>query len=79
MEAIEPEYYAKMNALAGALNEIFNGDGPKTTGFVLLAFKFGDEGRMNYISNAERDCMVKAMREFICRATGAVGEEEQLQ
>jgi hypothetical protein len=61
---------------------------PYGWGFVVLAFPFGAGGRMNYISNAERADVVRAMYEFI-EATkekwaehepdlGAAAEDEQL-
>ena len=42
---ISPEYLAKMQQLAIDLDRIFNGTkkgADKTTGFVLMAFPFGD-------------------------------------
>jgi hypothetical protein len=38
---------------------------PYGWGFVVLAFPFGADSRMNYISNAERADVVRAMYEFI--------------
>lgn len=38
---------------------------PKRWGFVVLAFPFGAGGRLNYISNAQRADIVRAMYEFI--------------
>lgn len=38
---------------------------PYGWGFVVLAFPFGAGGRMNYIANAERADVVRAMYEFI--------------
>ena len=38
---------------------------PYGWGFVVLAFPFGAGGRMNYISNAQRPDIVRAMYEFI--------------
>ena len=37
-------------------------------GFALLMFDFGDEGNLAYCSNARREDMLKAMREFIQKA-----------
>jgi hypothetical protein len=61
---------------------------PYGWGFVVLAFPFGAGGRMNYISNAERPDIVRAMYEFIevtkgkwgehVAELGAVAEDEQL-
>ena len=70
-EPIEPEFIAAMNALAEVLDTTFNrgaAAGERTVGFVLLTFKFGDEGRVNYISNAEREGVVTAMKSFLARA-----------
>jgi hypothetical protein len=60
---------------------------PYGWGFVVLAFPFGAGGRMNYISNAQRSDIVRAMYEFI-EATkekwgqhvpeSAAAEDEQL-
>lgn len=47
-----------MKGVADALSDIF----PKL-GFALLVFDFNDVGLMNYISNAERENMIKALRE----------------
>jgi hypothetical protein len=73
---IQPEYHDKMQALAGALDQMFNGKtkGPaRQTGFVLMVFPFGDAegGRTNYISNgADRRDVVTLMREMIARFEG---------
>jgi hypothetical protein len=45
---------------------------PAGWGFALLLFPLGDgDGRMNYISNADRDTMRTAMRELLDRWDGA--------
>lgn len=69
---IEAQYRDKMNSIAIALDEVFNGvkKGPdRPTGFILLVFPFGDhEGRCNYISNgADRSDVVRMMKEQIKR------------
>jgi hypothetical protein len=38
---------------------------PYGWGFVVLAFPFGKDGRMNYVANAKREDVVRAMYEFI--------------
>jgi hypothetical protein len=61
---------------------------PYGWGFVLLAFPFGKDGRMNYVAKADRADVVRAMYEFI-EATkagwaeheppiGAAAEDEQI-
>jgi len=46
-------------------------------GFVVLAFQFGNaKGRMNYVSNAERESVVKAMKEFIGKTDGHWAEQQ---
>lgn len=37
---------------------------PEGMGFAILAFDFNEKGRMLYVSNANRDDIVKAMDEF---------------
>jgi hypothetical protein len=69
---IQEEYHAMMNALAEAIDKVFNGNkegADRETCFVLLTTRFGDikEGRVNYISNGERSDVVKTMRELIAR------------
>jgi hypothetical protein len=72
---IEPEYIEMMNAMAGALDEMFNGKAKgkdRKTGFVLLVFPFADhEGRANFISNgADRKDIVALFKEMIARFEG---------
>lgn len=52
----------------GVLNDIGQKLGetmPKGFGFNLLIFSFGENGSMFYISNAQRQDMIAAMKEFI--------------
>lgn len=76
-DAIEPRFREMMNNLAQGLDVTFNGHPPpppqawdKPVGFVLLTFNFGDNVRVNYISNAEREDMIAAMKAFLARAEG---------
>jgi hypothetical protein len=64
-----------MTVVAGALDELFNGDAKgqdRKVGFVLMVFPFGNtDGRCNYISNgADRKDIVVLMREMIARFSG---------
>jgi hypothetical protein len=48
---------------------------PGDYGFALLVFGLGDKpGRMNYISNANREDMLTAMKELIARFEGRYEE-----
>lgn len=40
---------------------------PEGYGFNLLLFTFGEGGNMFYISNAQREDMIRAMQEFIAK------------
>lgn len=53
-----------LKALGGAIDSVLNQDPaqPKV-GFCMLIFGFGAPGISNYISNAERGDMIKALRE----------------
>jgi hypothetical protein len=70
---IDPRHRANMNALATAIDQTLNSSGKETKlGFVMLVAEFGaiDNGRVNYISNGNRDDMIAMMKEFIARAEG---------
>jgi hypothetical protein len=72
---IEQKFRDKMNDLAKALDQIFNGErrgADRKVGFVLLTFEYGEkEGRCNYISNgADRKDIVTLMKEQIRKFEG---------
>lgn len=73
---IQQKYREQMQMLAGALDEILNGDAKgakRETGFVLLVYPFGEAegGRCNFISNgADRRDIVTLFREMIARFEG---------
>jgi hypothetical protein len=76
---IEQTYREKMNGLARALDQIFNGEAHGTDrkiGFVLLVFPFNEIGdtdheRCNFISNgADRKDIVALFKEMISRFEG---------
>jgi hypothetical protein len=62
---IDASVYDMMNALARGIESVFNDPGkPKETGWVLMAFPFGDKiGRCNYISNANREDIITLLTE----------------
>jgi len=47
---------------------------PYGWGYVVLAFPFGADGRMNYVANARRPDVVRAMYEFIEATKAGWGE-----
>ena len=70
---LQAQYRENMQAVAKALDQVFNaddrGDGRKV-GFVLLVFPFGEQsnGRCNFISNgADRKDIVTLFKEMIVR------------
>ena len=70
---IEEEYRAKMNFLAEQMDHFFNGDlrgEDRHTGFCLMVFEFGNAGRANYISNANRADVVTMLKEQLARFEG---------
>lgn len=70
-----------LHGIAFAVDKLLNRDlDPRKTGFVLLAFDFGEaptSNRINYVSNTNRDDAICAMKEFIARAEGRHIEETQ--
>jgi hypothetical protein len=75
-DPIQEQYRDTMNAVAEALDEIFNGEkrgADRETGFVLLVFPYGqkDGQRCNYISNgADRRDMAAMFKEVMARWQG---------
>lgn len=55
---------ATANEIAGLISRVL----PPEYGFALLIFGMGEsDGRMNYISNAERPTMIAALHELLAR------------
>ncbi|SIO36972.1 hypothetical protein SAMN05444722_1716 [Rhodovulum sp. ES.010] len=82
-EPIQDEHPRLMNMLAHAIDEALNGPRqpgiPPRIGFVLLVSEFGqiEGGRVNYISNGERDSMLAMCREYLARAEGRYHEPKE--
>jgi hypothetical protein len=63
-----------MQALAGGIDEILNGNVlPKKNGFVVLVFPFDqvDGARTNYVSNCDRKDIIAALKEVTARFEGS--------
>ena len=72
---IEERHRAAMNALAAAIDDLFNGADckpeDKKVGFFLTCWNFGEEGgRFNYISNAEKLDVRAMLKDVIARIEG---------
>ena len=84
-DPIEDAIVNPMNVLAHMVDEALNG--PKQPGikpkygFIVLAAEFGkmDGGRVNYISNGEREDMIAMLREYLARVEGRVAESSTRQ
>jgi len=75
---IEPEYQRQMEAVARALDGVFNRElkgHARKTGFVLMVFPFGEGGRTNYISNANRAQVLTLLKEQVARFEGRYSEK----
>jgi hypothetical protein len=73
--SIETKYKKRMEAVASAVDQVFNGDTKgknRKIGFVLLVFEFNEsEKRINYISNgADRRDIITLFKEQIKRFEG---------
>jgi hypothetical protein len=75
IEKEDQEVRAKMKELA----KLVDAQLPVGWGFAVLCFSFGAEGRMNYVANAERQDVVRAMYEFIEATKAQLGEHEPPQ
>lgn len=73
---IQEQYRRQMNKLARTIDEYFNGKRKpgkeRKVGFILLTAEFGkiDGGRVNYISNGDRETMITMLREYLARVEG---------
>lgn len=81
---IDEAYRAMLQGIARDLDQMLNnGAKPenRTVAFTLLLFDFDKPlgGRVNYISNAKRDEMLTAMKEFIARSEGRIADEPVTQ
>ena len=60
MRASLEEVERKMQGIAAAVKALV----PEGWGFAVLCFSYGENGFMNWVSNAQRDDMIKALREM---------------
>lgn len=61
----------KMQSIARKVDEEL----PDNFGFVVLAFKFNEKGEMIYVSNSNREDVVKSMKEFIEKTENNYGND----
>jgi hypothetical protein len=65
-EPVEAHLARELNALGHVTKEwIEESFGKDKIGFVILMFQFGEGGRMNYLSNARREDIIKALEELL--------------
>ena len=62
---------SKMQTIAKKVQEEL----PSDFGFVVLTFKFNELGQMSYVSNANRENVVIAMKEFIEKTENNYGND----
>lgn len=61
----DPEIEQRMKLIG----ELIKDKLPDNWGFNLLLFTYGEKGNLFYISSAEREDVIKVMKEFIARNT----------
>lgn len=70
-EAIRRKLEFQANEIAKDLEASLNPNGQRETGFALLLFTFGDTPTPTvWISNSERESMIKAVEEWLRHAKG---------
>lgn len=80
---VQREYLEKMRALAGGIDQLFNGKAKgdeKKTGFILMVFPFGehtDGHRCNYMSNAQREQVVTLLEEQLAHFRAEAQREQE--
>ena len=70
-EEIEEIVKSRLQSIA----EKVNNELPTGFGFVVLSFAFGNQGQMMYVSNANREDIVKAMKEWIEKTENNYGND----
>lgn len=78
-DPIQQQYRAIMNRMARKIDKWLNGDAKplqRKLGFVLLVAEFGkiEDGRVNYISNGEREDMIAMVKEYLARLEGRAAD-----
>lgn len=62
-EVHDPEIEARLKEIGRRLKDAM----PEGYGFNLMIFSYGEGGAMFYLSSAQREDMIKAMKEFIAK------------
>jgi hypothetical protein len=65
--ATRADLEAENRRLAGILDDYLKQRHGEAVGFTLFVFDFGDKGNIAYISNAQREDMIKATKEWLAR------------
>lgn len=68
---IEEKVKSKLQGIARKVNDEL----PEGFGFVVLSFSFNKPGLMMYVSNANRDDIVQAMKEWIEKTENNYGND----
>jgi len=56
-----------MRQIGLEITDVLNEGFPKPMGFALIVFEFNEPGIANYVSNGERESMIKALKETVER------------
>ncbi|API58895.1 hypothetical protein BSL82_05860 [Tardibacter chloracetimidivorans] len=78
-DSIEQRHRANMNAIADVLDRQFNPPGSvRKIVFTLFIAESGkmEGGRVNYISNGQRDDMTTMVKEWLARVEGRFSQQE---
>jgi hypothetical protein len=74
MEQTARDIAAALGRATAQNNKKFAGE---KWGFALFLFSFGERGEMTYVSNADREDMIKMLLEFIAKQPPAKTWDEQ--
>lgn len=74
--AIEEKLRPIMNDIGKIIGQAIR-DAKENMGFALFVFDFGEGGRINYISNAQREDMLATLKAFIASCEGRMQMEEE--
>lgn len=78
---IDPTHHEAMNLIARNLDDQLNPlrhmTGKRVTGFMLTVFDLGQQGRFNYISNADKIDVRQMLQDVLARLDSRVGENTE--
>ncbi|MGN1327654.1 MAG: hypothetical protein ACI4VQ_06255 [Clostridia bacterium] len=79
MESLEELNREELTDVLNMIGQIIEKLVPKNYGFIMLTYPHNEAKRLYYISNSNREDVIKAMEEFIDKTQNSWGEHKDLE